>query len=242
MIPEKISKFGLDLIKNYEGLHRVTEDGRVRSYRDPAGIWTIGWGHTEGVAGNQYITKQEAEDFLLDDIERFELAVRQYVKVPLTQNQFDALVSFVFNLGETNFRRSTLLRKLNAGQYDDIPHELNRWNKATVNGRKVTLKGLTRRRAAEGALFTMDTTVSANGGEKPVRHVETAPSKSLSQSRTLWGVSAAGLAAIVQTVIVQAEPFAVIHPAIQVGLTIAQIAGLGLAAYARVDDHNKGFQ
>jgi lysozyme len=110
---------------------------------------TIGYGHTKDVRPGDVVTLTEAEKLLIEDLEWSESVVNNQVKVPLNQNQFDALVSFVFNVGSGNFGKSTLLKRLNAGRYDDVPHELKRWNK----GGGEVLPGLTRRREAETKLF-----------------------------------------------------------------------------------------
>ena len=138
----QISKAGLDLIKQFEGLY-------LKAYRCPAGVPTIGYGHTAGVAMGQTITQQQADDYLRRDVRQFERAVARLATVPLTQGQFDALVSFAFNLGEGALAQSTLLRLLNAGDYAGAAAQFDRWNKA--GGR--VLPGLVRRRAAERALF-----------------------------------------------------------------------------------------
>lgn len=138
----QISKAGLDLIKQFEGLY-------LNAYRCPAGVPTIGYGHTAGVAMGQTITQQQADDYLRRDVRQLERAVARLVTVPLTQGQFDALVSFAFNLGEGALAQSTLLRLLNAGDYAGAAAQFDRWNKA--GGR--VLPGLVRRRAAERALF-----------------------------------------------------------------------------------------
>lgn len=138
----KTSKNGLDLIKKYEGC-------RLTAYKCPSGIWTIGYGHTNGVKKGQKISQKQAEIFLKEDIKKFENGVKKAVFVPLTQNQFDALVSFCYNCGLGAFKTSTLRKKLNAKDYKGASNEFLRWNKA--NG--VILSGLTRRRKAEKALF-----------------------------------------------------------------------------------------
>lgn len=139
----KISQKGLNLIKEFEGLE-------LNAYKDAVGIVTIGYGSTGShVSMGQTITQAEAEALLLKDVIRFEKGVEQAVKVPLNQNQFDALVSFSFNLGLGNLNSSTLLRKLNAKDYTGAANEMLRWDKAKGK----TLKGLTRRRVAERALF-----------------------------------------------------------------------------------------
>lgn len=136
------SQKGLDLIKSFEGL-------RLSAYKDVVGVVTIGYGTTSGVKMGDTITKERAEELLREDVARFEAQVLRLVKVPLTQGQHDALVSFVYNLGAGNLSNSTLLRLLNAGDYAGAAAQFDRWNKA---GGKV-LAGLVRRRAAERALF-----------------------------------------------------------------------------------------
>ena len=114
----------------------------VVPYRCPANILTIGYGHTKGVKKNMRLTTQEAEDLLRQDMKIYEADVKRLVDVPLTQYQFDALVSFVFNLGSGAFGGSTLLKKLNAGDYSAVPAQLMRWNKARVGGKLQPLTGL----------------------------------------------------------------------------------------------------
>lgn len=138
----RISQKGIDLIKKYEGC-------RLTAYKCPAGIYTIGYGHTNAVKKGQKITLKQAEDFLREDVKKFESGVLRAVSAPLTQNQFDALVSFCFNCGLGAFKTSTMLKKLNARDYAGAAKEFLRWNKS--NG--VVLNGLTRRRKAEKALF-----------------------------------------------------------------------------------------
>ncbi|AVF43592.1 lysozyme [Acinetobacter nosocomialis] len=143
----KISATGINLIKSFEGL-------RLKAYDDGVGVWTIGFGtikYPNGirVKGGDSCTSQQAEYYLLNDLTSFENAVNRLVKAKLTQNQFDALVSFTYNLGEANLGKSTLLKKLNAGDYQGAADQFLVWNKA---GGKV-MKGLVRRREAERALF-----------------------------------------------------------------------------------------
>lgn len=138
----EINKTGLDLIKHFEGFYSD-------AYLCPAGVWTIGYGHTRGVEQGQTVTREEAEALLHEDLAQAQTAVDRYITVPLTQNQFAALVSFTFNLGAGSLQTSTLRRKLNAKEYDAVPSELARW----VKGGGRTLAGLVRRRAAEGDLF-----------------------------------------------------------------------------------------
>jgi lysozyme len=140
--PEHISQAGLNLIKRFEGL-------RLNAYRDAVGVWTIGYGHTKTARAGQYINDVEAERLLRQDVATFERCVRAAVTVRLNQQEFDALVSFAFNLGCGALRKSTLLRKLNALDTQGAADEFLRW--VYAGGRK--LRGLERRRAAERDLF-----------------------------------------------------------------------------------------
>jgi lysozyme len=138
-----VSAGGMDLIRAHEGC-------RLKAYRCPAGVWTIGYGHTGAdVAEGQYITQDEAERILAADVAGFTRAVLSLVHVPINQNELDALVSFAFNVGEGNLRTSTLLRKLNAGDRAGAANEFQRWNKSA--GR--VLAGLVSRRSDEAELF-----------------------------------------------------------------------------------------
>lgn len=139
----RISVSGLDHIKRFEGL-------RLNVYKDVAGYPTIGYGHLIK-PGERYrsITEEQAEALLRDDVRFAENAVNRAVEVPLTQSQFDALVSFVYNVGAGAFNNSTLLRKLNAEDYNGATAELERWNKAGG----IVISGLTNRREAEQQLM-----------------------------------------------------------------------------------------
>ena len=138
---------GIALIKQFEGC-------KLTAYQDSVGIWTIGYGWTQPVDGKPIragmtIKQETAERLLKTGLVSYESDVSRLVKVGLTQGQFDALVSFTYNLGARSLSTATLLRKLNAGDYAGAADEFLRWNKA---GGKV-LNGLTRRREAERALF-----------------------------------------------------------------------------------------
>lgn len=141
-----LSENGRKFIQNFEGL-------RLDAYLCPAGIWTIGYGHTFGVQKGMKITKQQADEFFLKDIQKFENAVNTFVKVKLTQGQFDALVSFTYNCGIENFKNSTLLKKLNQSDYTGCSEEFVRWNKIYTNGKLSPCEGLTNRRKSEQKLF-----------------------------------------------------------------------------------------
>lgn len=143
----KTSQSGISLIKGFEGK-------RLNAYYDGVGVCTIGFGtikYPNGVRVKKgdTCTEAQAESYLKNDLVKFENAINRLVKVPLNQNQFDALSSFTYNLGETNLSSSTLLKKLNAKDYAGTADQFPRWNKA---GGKV-MNGLTRRREAERILF-----------------------------------------------------------------------------------------
>ena len=138
----QLSNKGVHLLKYFEGCETV-------AYQDSVGVWTIGYGHTKGVYAGMTITQKEADSMLLTELEEYESYVENMVSVELTQEQFDALVVWIYNLGPTNFKSSTLLRKLNSGDYSAVPTEIKRWNKA--GGR--VLEGLVKRREAEAAMF-----------------------------------------------------------------------------------------
>lgn len=138
----KISQAGIDLIKSFEGC-------RLSAYLDSVNVPTIGYGSTEGVSMGDTITQDEAESLLREDLIRFEACVNDYVTVDIDQNEYDALVSFAFNLGCGALKTSSLLRLLNAGNKEAAAQQFLRWDKA---GGKV-LAGLTRRRKAESERF-----------------------------------------------------------------------------------------
>ncbi|NHQ81610.1 lysozyme [Chromobacterium vaccinii] len=139
----KTNAAGISLIKQFEGV-------RLTAYQDMVGVWTIGYGHTgPEVKAGMTITQQQAEQLLATDLQTFETGVGKAVTVPLSANQFSALVSFSYNLGLGNLRSSTLLRLLNQGDYAGAGAQFPRWNRA--GGQEVV--GLTRRRQAEQSLF-----------------------------------------------------------------------------------------
>lgn len=140
----RISEAGVDLIKSFEGC-------KLESYKCPAGIWTIGYGHTgSGVTSGLIIDEQEAESLLYDDLVKFEDGVNKLTcELDITQGMFDALVCFAYNVGLDALARSTLLKLLKQNKVLEASEQFKRWNKA--NGKE--LAGLTRRRNAEAELF-----------------------------------------------------------------------------------------
>ncbi|WP_247996685.1 lysozyme [Brucella tritici] len=150
----RINAAGLSLVKQWEGLKNT-------AYRDVAGVLTIGYGHTSAagaptVTPGMAIGDKEAERILKADLAKFEARVERFVKVPLTDNQFAALVSFDFNTGALD--KSTLLKKLNKGDYAAVPVELMKW----VNAGGKRVQGLVNRRAAEAGLWAKGDFVSSN--------------------------------------------------------------------------------
>jgi lysozyme len=140
----KMSDYAFIRLKEFEGF-------RAEAYKCPGGVWTIGYGHTKGVKKGQRITEEEASRLLVRDVESFEqfLAQEPYEE-ELTQGQWDALISFLFNLGIGNYKRSTLRKRiLEDVNHNDIPNQFRRWNKA--DGK--VLPGLVRRREWEAQMY-----------------------------------------------------------------------------------------
>lgn len=138
----KISNSGLSLIKRYEGC-------RLKAYKDSVGVWTIGWGNTSHAKAGMSITQKQADDFLCEDVAIGEKALNSCC-VNFTQNQFDALCSWIFNLGTANFNSSTMRKYIVARKSDvEITDQLVKWHNA--GGKPLT--GLKRRRAAEANMF-----------------------------------------------------------------------------------------
>ncbi|UHT64273.1 lysozyme [Acinetobacter lwoffii] len=142
-----VSPSGVDLICNFEGL-------RLKAYDDGVGVWTIGFGTTKYPNGirvkkGDTCTLDQAKAYMQNDLKSFEQTVNNTVKVPLNQNQFDALVSLAYNIGSTAFKNSTLVKRLNEGNYNAAANQFNVW----VNAGGKRMQGLVNRRAAERTLF-----------------------------------------------------------------------------------------
>ena len=177
----KINKATLDLIKSFEGLE-------LKAYKDAVGVWTIGYGHTSmagppNVTPNMKITEKEAEEMLLRDLKKYADAVDKYITVDLNDNQYGALVSFCYNVGPGNFKDSSVCRYTNQKRFKEVPARLLLWNKA---GGKV-LKGLTRRRDAEGKLFLKPALIDT---QKPVQPLPDDPDVLPSEKpkTNLWAI------------------------------------------------------
>lgn len=154
-----LSVEGANLVKAFESCMAPVGAGRFRAYFDPVGVLTIGWGHTNHHGRpfheGEIWPQQACDQVFTEDMDHFEVAVKELVKVELNQQQFDALVSFTYNCGDGNLGKSTLLRKLNAEDYDGAALEFHRWCKGRdpKTHELITLKGLVRRRASEALLF-----------------------------------------------------------------------------------------
>jgi lysozyme len=182
-----MSTTGLAIVKEFEGL-------RLKAYKCPAAVWTVGYGHTSAagapnVTPDLVITKEDAEEILARDMEQYEDGVRKYVKVGLTQGQFDALVDFAYNAGVGALAKSTLLKKVNAGKFDEVPAEFMKWTK----GGGKELPGLVRRRRAEVKLWRgMDTEKPVPVDEARAEPDKPKASKSITQSKEANAAVAAG--------------------------------------------------
>lgn len=183
----ELSDDGLDHIKQWEAL-------RTHAYLDSVGVWTIGYGHTRTARKGMTISEAKAEQLLERDVAWAEAAVSKYVNVPITQNQYDALVSLCFNIGATAFRKSTLVRELNKKNYEAVPSQLMRWK----HGGGRVIKGLVNRRMSEVALWNeADVKVTAPApqdepAEARVGKVETKPhSGPVQTTRRSWTIKGA---------------------------------------------------
>lgn len=145
----QISERGIAVIKDFETFRAV-------AYQDVAGVWTIGYGSTAGVTRGQTITEPDADARLRAELLGYEAAVSDAAHQPLTQSQFDALVSFAYNVGPAGMAGSSVIKAHNRGDYQAAARAFALWNKVRVNGRLVPVAGLTRRRAAEAALYLQD--------------------------------------------------------------------------------------
>lgn len=146
---QTISQNGVNLIKKWESL-------KLQSYPDSKGVWTIGYGHTgRDVKKGQKITEEEAETLLMRDIAIIEKYLNKVIQVELTSNQFEALCSLIFNVGQGNFSKSKMLKLINSNKLSEAANEFYNWDKIVLKGKKVPLRGLTRRRKEEAALFSL---------------------------------------------------------------------------------------
>jgi lysozyme len=205
----RITAEGIAFIKQWEGC-------RLDAYQCSAGKWTIGYGHTKTAQPGMKITQGDAERLLVEDLRIYEAALANAVDVTLTDNQFAALVSWTYNIGVGAMRRSTLIKKLNAGDYAAVPLELAKWNK--VKGRVVS--GLSNRRAAEAGLW-------ARGEFVASRDIVPADTMSTATAATQTGTGKAaigvGAAGVVSTVAQHSDAIAnlgFVGPVIGVALVV----------------------
>lgn len=222
--------YNQELIKKWEGLE-------LEAYLPtPHDVWTIGWGHTKTARKGMVITQKKAQQLFNEDIAWAEAAVNRLVKVGLNQNQFDSLVSLVFNIGTPNFSKSTLLRKLNAGDYEGAAEEFPRWNKQRQNGKLVVLRGLVRRRAEEMEYFLspVDVKPSANF---LAENDTTGIVKPLMKSKEVLTGAGSVVTGVVGAV-------AALAPEVQqtavVAVCVAAVAFGAFIVYNRVNARNKG--
>lgn len=201
----ELSQKGYDLITSFEGYLKPLPDGSCKAYRCPAGVWTAGFGCTEGVGPDTHWTREQADENFKRELTKHEKIVSRLVTVDLTQGQFDSLVSFSYNCG--GLQGSTLLKKLNKGDYIGASNEFRYWTKAfdPKTKKRVELAGLVRRRKAESALFVSD---MIGSDEMPQAAVEKRPvvvqvaENAGTIGKALAGVGVAGGAVATQT----AEP------------------------------------
>lgn len=216
-----LSDTGRKFIETWEGLSTV-------AYDDGTGTWTIGYGHIDGVRNGDQCTQAQADAWLTGDVKIAEDAVNQDVTVPLTQAQFDVLVSFTMNEGVEALNTSTILRELNSGNYTDIPTQLMRWDLDRQNGQLVVVKGLSNRRTAEGVVWVQ--------GSPPVNPVQPDGSRTLNGATVVLVGGLASVATPVEQAITQAQPLWSLGS--MSGLLIGGVIVLGAlwVAYARLDD------
>jgi lysozyme len=179
----KLSDNGLRLIKGFEGYHRRLPDGSCTTYYCPANVLTIGYGCTEGIKEGDVWTEVQAEEALRHEIAKHEAAVLRLVTTAINQNQYDALVSFSYNCGSGALSKSTLLKRVNAGDFQAAGREFGKWNKG---GGKV-LPGLVARRAREAALFARP----AEQDPEPTMPQEVDPPPAAPETKTVAQVGAA---------------------------------------------------
>jgi len=240
-IHRQITKAGLAEIKRREGL-------RLKAYQDDAGVWTIGYGHTGDVWKSDVIDEAKAESYLREDVRWAESTISASVQVPLNDQQFDALVSWSFNIGVGQTIDSTLVRRLNAGEYGAVPSELMRWVKITspVSGKKLFSQGLANRRQSESAQW-VQANPNIQGGVGLVQSPISAGRTDISKSRTLRGGAVAGAGTVAGSVleaVENAKPQVAeamwFMPALKWVFVGLVLVGIGAVIYARLDDYRKG--
>ena len=235
---------GRNIIKRWEGL-------RLKGYLCPAGTPTVGWGHTgTEVYVGMKITMAHAERLLTADVQWAEQAIERYVTAYVRQNQFDALVSFIFNIGSGAFAGSTALKRINNLNWQGAAEAMTWWNKARVSGALTILPGLVDRRAEEAALFLQQPVAPIT-----VADIESDRTQEMPQAVTAEGnelPSLAKAAGVIRTVAgsggalgVVAGFFNSLHPAAQAALIFGGVAVVGAAAFyiwRRIEDRKAGLR
>lgn len=229
------------LIKGFEELRLIAyDDAQPNAVLRPGakilGTLTIGWGHTgKDVFIGQTITEAQAEALFLQDIADTLQVVEKAVKVPVTNNQFGALASFAFNVGDAAFLASTLLKRLNTPDFAAIPGELAKWIKTTVGGVKVTSKGLIRRRAAEVNLWSSEASPDVfTDRERGNQVAEPPAAKPKVTDPVVVGATVAGLGVILTDVAHQLEPLIGYGPIVKWLFLAVSVAASAVAVYSRV--------
>jgi lysozyme len=194
-----VTEEGLSMLRRLEGY-------RCKAYKDAGGVWTIGYGHTSMAGAPQVkpgmrISRREADAILARDVAGFARGVARLLDVPLSDGQFSALVSFAYNIGLENFRRSSVLRAVNSGNFAAVPRRLSLWVKA--GGR--VLPGLVSRRAAEAAMFIAATPAASEPAAAEAfapgpDEIEPLPGTPMRQSSTGFAAIVSGLAAVASSI------------------------------------------
>lgn len=216
---QRVTDVGIKMIKQWEGLKLYA----YRNFQNEP--WTIGHGHTSAagipnVREGMRINEVEAEEILKADLRKFEEDVSSLVKVPLTPHQFDALVSFAFNVGTGALHKSTLLKKLNAGDYDSVPGELMKW----VKSKGKRMQGLVNRRSAEAGLWAKGSFVQSAGSPVDKQRASLLTPEATATATAF--ISSGALAYVPQT-----GPLAYALAGI---LVLACVAGISLYVWKRV--------
>lgn len=221
----RTSPAGVRKIKKWESL-------ALTAYRDIAGVWTNGYGHTgQDVYQKQEIDEGVAERWLRDDLREAENCITSRVKVPLSQNQFDALVSFTFNVGCGAFASSKLLKRLNTGHYEDVPEQMTRWNKAKINGKLQVSSGLVNRRALEVSTWS-----SGQVDMQKVTRPVAAEAKKVRESTTMQGAAMASAGLVGEEISRTAQDLSVYAEAmewVKWACALLSVVGLVFVVYGR---------
>jgi lysozyme len=227
----RMSPNGRAKLKQWEGV-------KYTPYQDEAGVWTNGVGHTGlDVIPGHTVDDAQVDQWLAQDLRTAEGAVNRLVKVELSQGQFDALVSFVFNVGAAAFAASTLLKRLNTGDYDSVPAELAKWNKITLKGRKVANRGLSNRRAAEAGLWASGSYVASSVMQPAMPSM-----KPVAKSKTMQGVglsSFAGAGSIITDSAQQIQVVADYSTTLRLVFVILMCAGVALSIWGYMRQRNE---